>query len=99
MWRLSFSLVTKRCLLICFATLLTFNATGQEPAASGSPAKRPRVALVLAGGGAKVGWKSVGGGGGSRQQSPVEQRRFNDTSGSIELGLKGSKIVSPSGLI
>jgi NTE family protein len=47
----------------------------------------------------KVDWKSVVGGVGSRQFEPVEQKRFNDTSGSIELGLKDGRIVPPSGLI
>jgi NTE family protein len=46
-----------------------------------------------------VDWKSVLGGVGSRQLEPVEQRRFNDASGSIELGFKGGRIVPPSGLI
>ena len=47
----------------------------------------------------KIDWKSVVGGVGSRQFEPVEQKRFNDTSGSIELGLKSGRIVPPSGLI
>jgi NTE family protein len=46
-----------------------------------------------------VDWKSVVGGVGSRQFEPAEQKRFNDTSGSVELGLKGGRIVPPSGLI
>jgi len=113
-----------------------------------APAKRPRIALALAGGGARGGahigvlkvleelhvpidcivgtsmgalvgggyasgmpaadiekfvthvdWKSVVGGVGSRQFEPAEQKRFNDASGSVELGLKGGKIIPPSGLI
>src|SRR5215469_7804311 len=113
-----------------------------------APAKRPRIALALAGGGARGGahigvlkvleelhvlidcivgtsmgalvgggyasgmpaadiekfvthvdWKSVVGGVGSRQYEPAEQKRFNDASGSVELGLKGGKIIPPSGLI
>src|ERR1700757_4757967 len=39
-----------------------------------------------------VEWKSVVGGVGSRKLEPVEQKRFNDSSGSIELGLKDGKI-------
>jgi NTE family protein len=46
-----------------------------------------------------VDWKSVVAGVGSRHLVPAEQKRFNDTSGSIELGLKNGKIVPPSGLI
>ena len=46
-----------------------------------------------------VDWKAVVAGVGSRHLVPAEQKRFNDTSGSIELGLKGGKIVPPSGLI
>jgi NTE family protein len=47
----------------------------------------------------KVDWKSVVGGVGSRQYAPAEQKRFNDTSGSIELGLKRGRIIPPSGLV
>src|SRR5690348_13630394 len=47
----------------------------------------------------RVDWKSVVGGVGSRELQPAEQKRFNDTSGSVELGLKGGRIVPPSGLI
>ncbi|MBV8404651.1 MAG: patatin-like phospholipase family protein, partial [Gammaproteobacteria bacterium] len=46
-----------------------------------------------------IDWKSVVGGVGSRQFEPAEQKRFNDASGSIELGVKSGKIVPPSGLI
>src|SRR5215472_16694025 len=46
-----------------------------------------------------VDWKSVVGGVGSRQFEPAEQKRFNDASGSLELGVKGGKIVPPPGLI
>lgn len=125
----------------------TASAT-QEAAAAPAPGRRPRVALALAGGGARGGahigvlkvleelrvpvdciagtsmgalvgggyasgmtpaeieqfvthvdWKSVVAGVGSRHLVPAEQKRFNDTSGSIELGLKDGKIVPPSGLI
>ena len=153
-----------RCLLICVVTVLAAGVGAQEreiaaqggrgaaPSAAaadqGAPTRRPRVALALAGGGARGGahigvlkvleelhvpidciagtsmgalvgggyasgmpaagiekfvthvdWKSVVGGVGSRQFEPAEQKRFNDTSGSIELGLKGGKIVPPSGII
>jgi NTE family protein len=123
-------------------------APAQEASASAAPGGRPRVALALAGGGARGGahigvlkvleelrvpvdciagtsmgalvgggyasgmpaaqieqfvthvdWKSVVAGVGSRHLVPAEQKRFNDTSGSIELGLKGGKLVPPSGLI
>jgi len=47
----------------------------------------------------RVDWKSVVGGVGSRELQPAEQKRFNDTSGSVELGLKDGRIVPPSGLI
>ena len=46
-----------------------------------------------------VDWKSVVGGVGSRDLLPAEQKRFNDTSGSVELGLKNGRIIPPSGLI
>jgi NTE family protein len=46
-----------------------------------------------------VDWKSVVAGVGTRHLVPAEQKRFNDTSGSVELGLKGGKIIPPSGLI
>jgi NTE family protein len=123
-------------------------SAAQEATAAAAPARRPRVALALAGGGARGGahigvlkvleelrvpidciagtsmgalvgggyasgmsaeqieqfvthvdWKAVVAGVGSRHLVPAEQKRFNDTSGSIELGLKGGKIVPPSGLI
>ena len=35
-----------------------------------------------------VDWKSVVGGVGSRQFEPAEQKRFNESGGSVELGLK-----------
>jgi NTE family protein len=137
-----------RCLLVCIATLVASAALAQVPEVADGPTKRPRVALVLAGGGAKGGahigvlkvleelrvpvdciagtsmgalvgggyasgmtasqieafvthvdWKSVVGGAGSRPLQPVEQKRFEGNSGSLELGLKGSKVVPPSGLI
>src|SRR5262249_43529458 len=46
-----------------------------------------------------VDWKSVVAGVGSRNLVPAEQKRFNETSGSIELGLKDGKIIPPSGLV
>ncbi|HEY4448851.1 MAG TPA: patatin-like phospholipase family protein [Steroidobacteraceae bacterium] len=48
---------------------------------------------------ANVDWKSVVAGVGTRHLVPAEQKRFNDTSGSVELGVKGGKIIPPSGLI
>jgi NTE family protein len=47
----------------------------------------------------KVDWKSVVGGVGTRELEPVEQKRFNDASGSVELGLKGGRLVPRSGLV
>lgn len=46
-----------------------------------------------------VDWKAVVGGAGGRTLEPVEQKRFNNSTGSVELGLKGSRMVLPSGLI
>jgi NTE family protein len=46
-----------------------------------------------------VDWKAVVAGVGSRAYEPVEQKRFNDASGSFEFGLKGGRILPPSGLI
>jgi NTE family protein len=43
------------CLVAVAATLVTYGALAQEPAASSAPAKRPRIGLVLAGGGARGG--------------------------------------------
>src|SRR6516162_4530387 len=61
--------------------------------ASGMPAAE--IEKFVAG----VDWKSVVAGVGSRHLVPAEQKRFNDTSGSVELGLKGGRIVPPSGVI
>lgn len=47
----------------------------------------------------KVDWKSVVGGVGTRELEPIEQKRLNDASGSLELGLKGGKLVPHSGFI
>jgi NTE family protein len=47
----------------------------------------------------KVDWKSVVGGVGARELEPVEQKRFNDSSGSLELGVKNGRVITPSGLI
>lgn len=131
------------------SVLLTMSAVAQEIHTASSPEKRrPRVALVLAGGGARgaahvgvlkileqlrvpvdciagtsmgalvgggyasgmpageierflesVDWRSVLGGVGGRSLEPIEQKRFNGVGGGIELGLKGMRIVAPSGLI
>ena len=132
-----------RCLLICLAAALAAGVAAQESAPQGaraarqappttSPVRRPRVALALAGGGARGGahigvlkvleelrvpidciagtsmgalvgggyasgmpaeeiekfvknvdWKSVVAGVGSCDFEPAEQKRFNDTSGSV----------------
>ena len=137
-----------RWVLICCAVLLASAASAQDSGAVAPAAKRPRVGLALAGGGARGGahvgvlkvleelhvpvdciagtsmgalvgggyasgmsareierfvraidWKSVVGGVGSRSLEPVEQKRFNDTSGAVELGLKGGRIIPPGGLI
>src|SRR5262244_1321128 len=44
-------------------------------------------------------WKSAVGGVGTRPLQPVEQKRFNDASGSLEVGLKNGRIVTQGGLI
>jgi len=144
-----------RGLLACLAALVASGAAAQDTGAAAhdtgsavATAKRPRVGLALAGGGARGGahigvlkvleelrvpvdciagtsmgalvgggyasgmsaseierfvravdWKSAVGGVGSRPLEPVEQKRFNDTSGALEFGLKGRKIVTPGGLI
>ena len=46
-----------------------------------------------------IDWKAAVGGVGSRGLEPIEQKRFNDASGSLEVGLKGGRIVPPGGLI
>jgi len=131
------------------STLFAISAVAQEIRVAASPdERRPRVALVLAGGGARgaahvgvlkvleelrvpvdciagtsmgalvgggyasgmpaseierflkgVDWRSVLGGVGGRSLEPVEQKRFNGVGGGIELGLKGKRIVIPSGLV
>ena len=43
------------CLAAVAATLVAFGALAQEPGASSAPTKRPRIGLVLAGGGARGG--------------------------------------------
>src|SRR5580765_5197086 len=151
--------VGHRCLWVCLVSALAAGVAAQESPTSVSgdgaaaqptapAAKRPRIALALAGGGARGGahigvlkvleelrvpvdciagtsmgalvgggyasgmppaeieqfvthvdWKSVVAGVGSRHLVPAEQKRFNDTSGSIELGLKDGKVVPPSGVI
>jgi NTE family protein len=61
--------------------------------ASGMPAKDIERFVT------HVDWKSVVGGVGSRQFEPAEQKRYNDTSGSVELGLKEGRLIPPSGLV
>ncbi len=127
---------------------LTATAAAQDYRAVSVASPRPRVGLVLAGGGArggahigvlkvleelrvpidciagtsmgalvgggyaagmpageieqfagKVDWRSIVGGAGGRALEPAEQKRFNDTSGSLEFGVRGGKLISPSGLI
>jgi NTE family protein len=46
-----------------------------------------------------VDWKAVVGGVGTRALAPVEQKRFNDSAGAVELGLKNGRITTTSGLI
>jgi NTE family protein len=46
-----------------------------------------------------VDWKSAVGGVGTRPLEPVEQKRFNDASGTLEFGLKDRRIVTSGGLI
>jgi NTE family protein len=138
--------IWRPCLLIVFATLVAFDVTAQDQAPA--PAKRPRVGLVLAGGGARGGahvgvlkvleemripvdciagtsmgalvgggyasgmpasdierflnnvdWKSVVGGAGNRPLESPEQKRFDDATGSVEVGFKDGKVVPRSGLI
>jgi NTE family protein len=135
-------------LSICAAAFATCIATAQERGSEAMAGKRPRTALVLAGGGArggahigvlkvleelrvpvdciagtsmgalvgggyasgmpaseieqfvrKVDWRSVVGGTGGRALEPAEQKRFNDASGAVELGLRGGRVIAPSGLI
>jgi NTE family protein len=130
------------------AALVAAGVAAQETTASGAPVQRPRVGLVLAGGGArggahvgvlkvleelripidciagtsmgalvgggyasgmsaseidqfvrKVDWKTVVGGVGNRPLESAEQKRFDAATGSIELGIRGGKVVTGSGLI
>jgi len=46
-----------------------------------------------------VDWKSVVGGVGNRDLQSPEQKSFDDATGSVELGVKGGRIVTGSGLI
>jgi NTE family protein len=46
-----------------------------------------------------VDWKSVVGGVGNRPLQYPEQKRFDDATGSVELGLKNGKIATRSGLL
>jgi len=134
-------------LLLACATLLAPAATAQNAPAA-APAKRPRIGLVLAGGGARGGahvgvlkvleelhvpidciagtsmgalvgggyasgmpaaeieqfvknvdWKSVVGGAGSRELQSPEQKRFDDATGTLELGIKGGTVLPRSGLL
>lgn len=141
--------LSPRGLVILIFTLSAVSAVAQETDVRNGPDKhRPRVALVLAGGGARgaahvgvlkvleelrvpvdcivgtsmgalvgggyasgmpageierflkhVDWRSVLGGAGGRSLEPIEQKRFNNIDAGIELGIKGNRIVTPSGLI
>jgi NTE family protein len=135
------------CILGFTVTLLATGALAQQPTAI-APVKRPRVGLVLAGGGARGGahvgvlkvleelripidciagtsmgalvgggyasgmpasdieqfvnnvdWKAVVGGSANRPLESPEQKRFNASTGSVEVGLQDGKIVPRSGLI
>jgi NTE family protein len=46
-----------------------------------------------------IDWKKVVGGTGTRPLEPAEQKRFNDSSGSLELGLKNGRVLPPPALI
>jgi NTE family protein len=130
------------------AALIVPTAAAQETPPATPPVHRPRVALALAGGGARGGahigvlkvledmripvdcvagtsmgalvgggyasgmsardiekfvdnidWKKVVGGTGTRPLEPAEQKRFNDSTGSLELGLKDGSVLPPPGLI
>jgi NTE family protein len=48
---------------------------------------------------ANINWKSVIGGVGVRSLQSPEQKRFEDTTGSVELGIKNGRIVPRPGLI
>jgi NTE family protein len=139
------------CLLVFLATQLACvgsPALAQQNTAAPAPAKRPRVGLVLAGGGARgaahvgvlkvleelripidciagtsmgalvgggyasgmpareideflrsINWAEVVGGVGNRSLKTAEQNSFDDATGSIEVGLKGGRIVTEAGLI
>jgi NTE family protein len=47
----------------------------------------------------KVDWRAIVGGAGARALEPIEQKRFNDTGGSLEIGVKRGRLIMPSGLI
>ncbi len=136
------------CLLTLSAALVGASVAAQETTASGASLQRPRVGLVLAGGGArggahvgvlkvleelripidciagtsmgalvgggyasgmsateidqfirKVDWKTIVGGTGNRPFESAEQKRFYAATGSLELGIRGGKLVTRSGLI
>jgi NTE family protein len=140
-------LFRRRSLAVIVAALVASGAAAQDPPSS-EPVKRPRVGLVLAGGGARGGahvgvlkvleelkipidciagtsmgalvgggyasgmsageieqfvrnvdWKVVVGGSGNRPLQTAEQKRFNASTGAVELGIKHGKIVTRSGLL
>jgi NTE family protein len=142
------SQIRSRALFVAAAALCVSAALADTSAPASSPARRPRIGLVLAGGGAKGGahigvlkvleelrvpvdciagtsmgalvgggyasgmpaadidkfvrgvdWKSVVGGTGDRPLESPEQKRFNDATGSLEIGLKNGQVKVGSGLI
>lgn len=136
-------------LLTCtLAAALTATAAAHDPRPARVSSARPRIGLVLAGGGARGGahigvlevleqlhvpidciagtsmgalvgggyaagmpareieqfirqvdWRAIVGGAGARPLEPVEQKRFSDTSGPLEIGVRRGKLIAPSGLI
>jgi NTE family protein len=46
-----------------------------------------------------IDWKAVIGGVGSRTLEPAEQKRLNDASGTLELGMRDGRVVQRQGLI
>ena len=151
MSRLLFSLVARPgylWILVVFAAALASGGAAEAANAATAPAQRPRVGLVLAGGGARgaahvgvlkvleemripidciagtsmgalvgggyasgmpaseieefldsIDWKAVVGGVGNRPLKTAEQNSFDDSTGSVEVGLKGGRIVTQRGLI
>ena len=139
----------RRIPVLLLAAAVAVAPVGQAADAPAQSGSRPRIGLVLAGGGAKGGahvgvikvleemrvpidciagtsmgalvgggyaaglpaaeletfvtgidWKQVVGGEGSRQRQPIEQKRLEGVAASgLEVGLRGGKLVAPSGLV